>query len=158
MSEGIDFDAGSSSTLTAEQKLNFFLEKWDDIELLIEHAEQTKELREKLKAYIGETEKEVKHNRIIRNSVTVVSIVVVFALLGTVGCFLYSKPYFFTQGRGFSGTALIVASISATFVLLVALIRGAFRTLRERNKDHDIPPHISQLIDAVKAIGGSGTG
>lgn len=153
---GVNFD-GVSDSSTADEKLAFFSENWPKIELLIEQTQKTKVLVDKLDSYIDSVKDEVKSIRRIRFWVTLFSVVIILALICSLGYFLFCNNDFLTKNSSYTGTAFVVASISASVLLLVGLIRGSFRAIRERNKDEELPPHLLQVIEVMAKNFGDGS-
>ena len=85
----------------------------------------------------------------MRGIVGFVVLVVIGVLMGSLLYFLFCDSEFLKYNRSYTGTAFVIASISATVVLLVTFIRGAFRSIKDRNKDEDIPPRLVRIMDSV---------
>jgi len=155
--EGQDIDllAGAQNAQTLEERLEFFEENWPKVELLVEQAQKTKTLINKLDSYITDIKGEVATTKTIRIWVTWFTVIIILALLGVLLYFLNCKPYFFN--KPYVGAALILSTISASVLLLVALVRGAYRTIRDRNKDEEVPPHIMKVLEALANHVGDGS-
>ena len=144
-----DFGAGQNEELSDEERLAFFVEKWDDIELLIEQSQKTKVLVDKLDTYIDDVKGEVAATKWMRWISLVIVALVIAILMGSLFYFLFCEKEFLANNESYAGTAFIIASISASVVLLVTFVRGAFRSIKDRNKDEELPPHIVQVIDVL---------
>jgi len=145
----IDFDSSLGSTPTTEEKLIFFSDNWPKIELLVEQSQKTKDLVDKLDTYIDSIKEDMQSIKRIRLFVAGFSVAVISALMLTLGYFLLCDNSFLTENKSYAGTAYVIASISASVVLLVGLIRGSFKSIRDRHKDEQLPPHVVQIIDAM---------
>jgi len=146
----IDFEQGqSNSELTDEQKIDYIVDNWDEIAALMEQGARTKQLNDELKTYIGDVKSELRDIRIMRGIVGFVVLIVIGVLMGSLWYFLFCDSEFLKYNRSYTGTAFVIASISATVVLLVTFIRGAFRSIKDRNKDEDIPPRLVRIMDSV---------
>lgn len=148
--DGIDLLGGATSAQTTQERLEFFERNFESLELLIEQSQKTKGLIDKLDTYIDDIKDEIKTTKTIRVCITWFTVFIIIFLLATLFYFLKCKPDFFKQP--YVGAALIVSSISASILLLVALVRGAYRTIRDRNKDEELPPHIVQVIDTLSKL------
>ena len=148
----MDFDSGDGD-FTEEQKLAFILSKWDDIEQSIVQTAKYEKLAENLGEYVKDAKKEINEIRAIRLFVSIGVGIVICLLVSALAYFLFCRPTFFTHNQTYSGVAFIVSSITAIVVLFVTLLRGAFRSIKDRNKDEELPPYLSQMADIVKTIG-----
>lgn len=56
-------------------------------------------------------------------------------------------------------TALIVGCITGSVVVTIALVKGAFSNLVDRNAGLPMPEHMKEIVEAAKnLVGGSGRG
>jgi len=64
----------------------------------------------------------------------------------------------FGSDQGHSLTALIVTTVTGCVVVTIAITKGAFATMAERNAGLPMPEHVKELIEAGKGIMGRGHG
>lgn len=147
--KALDFEAGETTALTDQEKLDIFLGNWDVIEPLLVQTERIYGLATKLDTYITDVKNELATTRTIRVCVAWFAVIIVIILLGSLLYFLFCDTDFLRSNTSYTGTAFVVATISAMVVLLATLLRGAFRTVKERHKDEELPPHIVQVIKAL---------
>lgn len=149
MNGTLDLGAGGEAPLTQEEKIDFILDNWDELELLIEQSQKTQGLVTKLDTYIDDIKGEVSDIKFMRWVALVMVFIVIAILMGSLWYFLFCEKTFLSDNKSYAGTAFVIASISATVVLLVTFVRGAFRSIKDRNKDEELPPHIVQVIDVL---------
>lgn len=107
--------------------------------------------------YIKEFTKEIVWHRRIRAAVAVAcGILIVFFAIVLV-CGLNNSDTLFTAEQSHALTALIVGCITGCVIVTIALVKGAFSNLTDRNAGLPMPDHIKEIVDAAKNIvGGPG--
>lgn len=70
---------------------------------------------------------------------------------------LWAGPLF-GKDESHALTALIVATITGCVVVTIAVTKGAFGTLADRNAGLPMPEHIKELVEAGKSMMGGGHG
>ncbi|MCK9542498.1 MAG: hypothetical protein M0R03_10775 [Novosphingobium sp.] len=107
--------------------------------------------------YIKEFTKEIVWHRRIRAAVTgACGVLIVFFAIVLV-CGLNNSDTLFTAEQSHALTALIVGCITGCVIVTIALVKGAFSNLADRNAGLPMPDHIKEIVDAAKNIvGGPG--
>jgi hypothetical protein len=73
-------------------------------------------------------------------------------------CSLKNSETLFTEAQSHALTALIVGCITGSVIVAIALVKGAFSNLTDRNAGLPMPDHIKEVVDAAKnLIGGPGS-
>ncbi len=107
--------------------------------------------------YIKEFTKEIVWHRRIRAAVAgACGLLVIFFAIVLV-CGLNNSGTLFTNEQSHALTALVVGCITGCVIVTIALVKGAFSNLADRNAGLPMPDHIKEIVDAAKNIMG-GTG
>lgn len=107
--------------------------------------------------YIAEFKAEVTWHRHIRLGVSIAAgVLVVFLAVSLVLGVLWAGPLF-RKDQAHALTALIVGCITGSVIVTIALVKGAFSNLTDRNAGLPMPEHMKEIVDAAKGIvGGMG--
>lgn len=62
----------------------------------------------------------------------------------------------FGEDSGHALTALIVATVSGSVIITIAVTKGAFQTMADRNAGLPMPDHMKEIVEAGKNILGGG--
>lgn len=128
----------------------------DRIELLAADFGRWESYKAASTEYVQAFAKEVNWHRVIRTAVAVAGAFLIIFLAGALVCgMLYSKTLFGTD-QGHALPALIVACVTGCVIVTIALIKGAFSNVADRNAGLPMPEHIKEIIEAAKAIVGGG--
>lgn len=100
--------------------------------------------------YVNAYTKEIEWHSKIRIVSSFVCIALIIFFCGLLYCSLSYRYIIFGDDPHHAMTALIVGSIGGSVVLMIALIRGAFATLAQRNADLPIPPHMQEVLEVGK--------
>lgn len=104
--------------------------------------------------YIAEFTAEVRWHRRVRLGVCIACLCLVLFLAGSlvVGV-LFATPLF-GKDHSHALTALVVATISGSVVVIISAVRGAFSTLSDRNTGLPMPEHVKELYEVGRAMFG----
>lgn len=107
--------------------------------------------------YVEEFSTEIIWHRRIRLGVAIAcAILVLFLAVGLVLAVLFAQQLF-RADQAHALTALIVGCITGSVVVTIALVKGAFSNLADRNAGLPMPEHMKEIVDAAKNImGGMG--
>lgn len=106
--------------------------------------------------YVVEFKNELKSHRKIRFWVSVACALLVAFFVGVLIVALRSAKTLFSDGQQHALTALIVATVTGSVIVTIALIKGAFQTLADRNSGLPMPDHMKEIVAASKGIIGGG--
>lgn len=146
-------DAAAAKTLSPEDLKAMA----DALELLTADFGTWKGYKAASTEYIKEFTTEIVWHRRVRAAITVAGagLVIFFAIV--LVCGLSKSDTLFTDQQSHALTALIVGCITGCVIVTIALIKGAFSNLADRNAGLPMPDHIKEVIDAAKNIvGGPG--
>ena len=106
--------------------------------------------------YIAEFTREIEWHRKVRLAVCIAcgSLVFFLATCLVLGV-LFAAPLFGAD-HSHALTALVVAAISGSVVVMIAPVRGAFSTLSDRNAGLPMPEHVKELVEVGKTMFGKG--
>lgn len=138
-------------TATADH-LKKIVERWADIEMLLEQHSRTSELIEETKSYIKDVKSELESLKIIRYVIIAVIIGYIILSNGLLICLIFCRNDLMVAMGPYPATALIVLILSSTAVLLGKTVTGLFKTYGERNKEEFVPPQIKQMVDIVNLV------
>ena len=144
------------STLTDDavpnDRLKEISARWGDVEMLLEQHSRKSELVEEMKTYLDDLKKELCWVKWFRGIIVFIMITYIIFINALLICIFFYKTSIVTTIGPYPTTALIVLILSTTAVLLGKTITGLFKTYGERNKDEFIPPHLKQLVEALKLV------
>jgi hypothetical protein len=106
--------------------------------------------------YVTAFRDEVNWQRRIRLAVAVACAIVVLFLGILLIVVLCSANTIFDQNSGHALTALIVATVTGSVVITIAITKGAFQTMADRNAGLPMPDHMKEIVEAAKNIIGGG--
>lgn len=128
----------------------------DKVELLSADFGRWDEFKAASAEYIREFKTELEWHRKIRFYVVIAcALLVVFLAVGLVLAVLWAKALF-GDSSSHALTALIVATVTGSVVVTIAVARGAFQTMADRNVGLPMPEHMKELVEAGKSLLGSG--
>lgn len=150
--EVISANADTVSKETAPAELGARLDK---LEVLIEQLGQTTTLVANFADYVTDLKSDLRALRRTRFWM------IVFAVLFVVGADVTVLIMIFHHGQWFAlqetsfKSITFATTLTASVVLISIMLKGAFHSLAERNKDDGgLPPHLKEGIDAIKLITG----
>lgn len=130
----------------------------DQLDLLTADFGRWDEFKAASAEYVREFKTELEWHRKIRLWVVIAcGALVVFLGLCLVLGVLWAKPLF-GEDPSHALTALIVATVTGSVIVTIAVARGAFATMADRNAGLPMPEHMKELIEASKSLLGSGHG
>ena len=95
--------------------------------------------------YVEEFTTEVKWHRNVRLGVSIAGAVLILFLAILLICGLSNSKAIFGDDPGNALTALIVGCIGGCVIVTIALIKGAFSNLADRNAGLPMPDHMKEL-------------
>lgn len=127
----------------------------DRVELLIEELGKRNELVGNFADYVTELKKDVVALRRTRFWLLLLTIVFIVGTDATVLYVVINHSKWFSQQDIYFKSVVFVGTLTASVVLLSIMLKGAFHSLAERNKEDDgLPPHIKAAMDALKLLVG----
>ena len=128
----------------------------DKFELLSADFGRWDEFKAASAEYVREFKTELEWHRKIRLGVVIAcAILVIFLAVSLVLAVLWAKTLF-GDDPSHALTALIVATVTGSVVVTIAVARGAFQTMADRNEGLPMPEHIKELVEAGKSLMGGG--
>lgn len=128
----------------------------DKFELLSADFGRWDEFKAASAEYVREFKTELEWHRKTRFWVVIACGALVFFLgLCLVLAVLWAEPLF-GDDPSHALTALIVATVTGSVVVTIAVARGAFQTMTDRNAGLPMPEHVKELIEAGKSLLGGG--
>lgn len=129
----------------------------DEIELLKADFGNWESYKAASTDYVKAFTTEVEWHRKIRLGVTVAGALLVLFLGVLLICGVSQATTIFGSDPGHALTALIVGCITGCVIVTIALIKGAFSNVADRNAGLPMPDHMKELVEAGKNIlGGMG--
>lgn len=124
----------------------------DRIELMTADFGKWQDFQAASNKYVEEFTEEVRWHRIIRTGVAIAGCLLILILLGVLITAIHTGGDWFGENQPYAMTALIVATITGSVVIMIALAKGAFATLADRNAGLPMPEHMKQLVDAASNL------
>jgi hypothetical protein len=106
--------------------------------------------------YVTAFKDELNWHRRIRVAVSVACACIIIFLGGVLVVALRHSDTLFNDKTGHALTALIVATVTGSVVITIAVIKGAFQTMADRNAGLPMPDHMKEIVDAGKSLLGGG--
>ncbi|AQS41931.1 MAG: Hypothetical protein BHV28_12460 [Candidatus Tokpelaia hoelldobleri] len=128
------------------------LERWGNVEALLEHSGRTSELVAVTNEYIQDLKNEIRSIRMIRFWALIGSSVYVLFLNAILICLMFFHKFFFLFMGSYAKVAMIVLVISSSSILFGKILSGVFKTYGERHKEEYIPPQLKQVIEIVNTV------
>lgn len=126
----------------------------DGLELLTADFGSWKNYKAASTKYVEEFAAEISWHRRIRLGVAIAcAVLVLFLTVGLVLAVLYAQDLF-RADQSNALTALIVGCITGSVVVTIALVKGAFSNLADRNAGLPMPEHMKEIVDAARNIMG----
>lgn len=127
----------------------------DKVESLIEELGKRNELVQTFSDYVKDLKGDLTALRRTRFWIILISVLFMVGTDITVLAVVFSHGRWFSQQDTYFKCVLFLGTLVASIVLLSIMLKGAFHSLAERNKDDDgLPPHVKEGIDAIKLIVG----
>jgi hypothetical protein len=130
----------------------------DRLEVYAEQAGRQSQLIEKLNDYVGSLQSEVRSLYWIRIAAISFAGIFVVSLCLFSAIALSVSPKWVAHNHTHAVAALIVATVGASVALIALVLKGAFRTIGERNDADLLPENLKVAVETVKtfadAIGG----
>lgn len=128
----------------------------DEIELLKADFGNWESYKAAATEYTEAFTTEVTWHRKVRLAVTIAGVAMVLFLAALLVCGVANATSIFGDTPGHALTALIVGCITGCVIVTIALIKGAFSNLADRNAGLPMPDHMKELVAAGKDIIGLG--
>jgi hypothetical protein len=127
----------------------------DKLEVLIEQLGQTTTLVANFADYVSALKSDLSALRRTRFWTIMFAIVFVFgADLSVLILIFHHGQWFALQETSFKSITF-ASTLTASVVLISIMLKGAFHSLAERNKDDGgLPPHLKEGMDLIKMITG----
>jgi uncharacterized membrane protein (DUF485 family) len=127
----------------------------DKLEVLIEQLGQTTKLVANFSDYVGDLRADLRALRRTRFWMILFAIVFVFgADLSVLILIFHHGQWFALQETSFKSITF-ATTLTASVVLISIMLKGAFHSLAERNKDDGgLPPHLKEGMDLIKMLTG----
>lgn len=126
----------------------------DEIELLKADFGNWESYKAASTEYVTEFTTEVKWHRKIRLGVAIAGAVLVLFLAALLICGVSRAKTIFGDDPGHALTALIVGCITGCVIVTIALIKGAFSNVADRNAGLPMPDHMKEVVEAGKSFFG----
>jgi hypothetical protein len=151
--EVISANAGTVSQETAAPaELGARLDK---LEVLIEQLGQTTTLVANFADYVSDLKSDLKALRRTRFWLIVIAIVFVLGSDLTVLIMIFHHGQWFALQETSFKSISFASTLTASVILISIMLKGAFHSLAERNKDDGgLPPHLKEGMDLIKMITG----
>ncbi len=127
----------------------------DSLELLTADFGSWKGYKAASTKYVEEFTTEVVWHRRIRLGVAIACALLVLFLVIMLMVGVRNANNFKPE-QSHALTALIVGCITGSVVVTIALVKGAFSNLADRNAGLPMPEHIKEIVEAAKNIVGGG--
>lgn len=127
----------------------------DKVELLLADLSRLSAYPAASADYVTAFTDEMRWHKTIRAWVAIACAVIILVLLATLGLAIYNRVLWFGRRESHALTALIVATISGTVVIAIAVAKAVFAPISERNAGLPMPEHIKTLWEAMQSITGN---
>lgn len=106
----------------------------------------------KLSEYIDESKEEIKFYRRIRFFMIGISLIFVSFLLVLLVCVIFFHEFFFYLQGPYFRSALVLATIGGSVVIISLVLRGIFRLAAEQNAGHQMPQEMREILATANTI------
>jgi len=120
--------------------------------LLIERLSLAIEFTNKVGEFVDESKQELVHLKRYRLAVVVFSGLLIAFLLGFLVCAVFRDKWFFLLLGPYTRSAIILATLAGTIVLVTVVAKSVFKSSSERFKDELLPPHIKEIIENARKM------
>lgn len=128
----------------------------DKVELLTADFGRWESYKAASVEYVIAFKDELNWHRRIRAAVSVACAIIIIFFATILVVALRHSDTLFKDTTGHALTALIVATVTGTVVITIAVIKGAFQTMADRNAGLPMPDHMKEIVDAGKNLFGGG--
>ncbi|MGY6644448.1 MAG: hypothetical protein ACXIVD_04440 [Salinarimonas sp.] len=80
------------------------------------------------------------------------SIVFVMFLLALLVCVIFFHQIFFYLQGPYFRSALVLATIGGSVVIISLVLRGVFRLAAEQNAEHQLPPDLRGMLNTANTL------
>lgn len=122
------------------------------LDLLVADAGRWNEYKAASAEYIEEFAKEIRWHRRVRLAVAVFSGLLIVTLITCLVLAVLYREALFGTDVGHALTALIVAAIGGSVIIAIAVAKGAFATIADRNAGLPMPDHMKEVFDVGKNL------
>lgn len=102
--------------------------------------------------YIEEAKKELRFYRRIRLFMISFSLAFVTFLLSLLICVIFFHQFFFYMQGPYFRSALVLATIGGSVVIISLVLRGVFRLAAEQNAEHQMPQEMRGMLNTANTI------
>ncbi|AYJ86895.1 hypothetical protein D3Y57_14290 [Sphingomonas paeninsulae] len=148
-------DAAAGEASSAALAPDDFKALADHVELLTADFGRWESYKAASVEYIAVFANEVVWHKRIRLAVSIACGVLVVFLAGVLVVSLCHADSFGAD-QAHALTAIIAATVTGCVVVTIAVTRGAFSTLTDRNAGLPMPEHMKEIVEAAKSIIGGG--
>jgi hypothetical protein len=128
-SHGKGIDSGQDSSDDLASRL-------DKVELLIEDIGVAKNVLVSLDDYLSDAKGELQSIKKIRFWAVLICFLTIILLLGAFVCGIYFAETWIISSEQYVKGAFLIATVGGAITLLIALLRGAFRSIADRHKSN----------------------
>jgi uncharacterized integral membrane protein len=130
--------------------------RMDDIELALEGIGRSQTFVEEYAKYCVAMRRDAEELTRIRWFALVGAALMMLAfMIAVMKLVFFTDSWFWLAGSSWK-SAEIVSLVAGSVGLMIVILRGAFRTISERNQDDIVPEHLKTILEAAKqAFGGN---
>ena len=126
----------------------------DDLELRLEQVALAESYLGAFKDYCVSLRADQEALTWIRWVAVIFAFFFIVLMVGGLAFFMFFRGALFWMISDISLAAIVVGVLGGAAGILLALLKGSFRTIAERNNDDVVPEHMKALLEAAKAISG----
>lgn len=148
----IEDHAGRISQRQEVSDLDVLADRIDALEFLAEEIAQQSNFIDAYTKYCIAQEAEAASIKSIRFWSVCFTYIVMIALLGSFFLVILFPPIWLLEAGDAVKSAFILGCLVGALSLLAVILKGAFRSISDRNKDDEIPEHIRLLKETAKNV------
>jgi hypothetical protein len=129
-----------------------FGERLDKVELLIEELGQHTKYLDAFNDFVVEAKKDIWWLKVIRVGAVALSVAIILILIGAFICVVFYDTGWVWEAGDTVRASFLVSTVAGSIGILIVILKGAFRTLSERNKEDILPNHLKELKNIADEI------
>lgn len=151
-----DAENQGSNQNTAQDPLEELKQKISELDAEIQDIGQNSknkfEYLNRLNQYIDSAKSELNYYKWIRLFMIGFALIFVAFLQALLICVIFFHQFFFFVQGPYFRSALVLATIGGSVVIISLVLRGVFRLAAEQNVEHQMPQEMREMLNTANSI------
>ncbi|MCC5977912.1 MAG: hypothetical protein JJU21_07615 [Salinarimonas sp.] len=154
LAEGAEARSGETDQLkNTVRELEEKIAKIDeDVKNLVAISNDKQDFVFKLNEYIDAAKQDIRFYKRVRIFMIGMSLIFVIFLLALLVCVLFFHQFFFYLQGPYFRSALVLATVGGSVVIISLVLRGVFRLAAEQNAEHQLPPDLRSMLNTANTL------